>query len=260
MLLSEARNSRAIRLLRRTRARDNQLVGGLRDAQQPASVAARSSPTLATAWLSSKQTSSWSRGGEDPVANVPFWSGSLAGMEPDDLTTWAAEQSEQLLQPLGDRWKHVQGVAAQAREVAGALDPESRPCLLAAAWLHDIGYSPGLKRTGLHQLDGAAWLRAVDWRLACLVAHHSEARFEVTLRGHGEELAQYPREQSPVADALAFCDLMTGPSGQAMTLDERIAEVEQRYGAGDIVNALHQARPHLAAAIARTRKLLSRTG
>jgi HD superfamily phosphodiesterase len=180
-------------------------------------------------------------------------------MEPDDLTTWAADEAERLLQPLTDRWKHVQGVAARAQEICGALEPEDRPYLVAAAWLHDIGYSPDLKQTGVHQLDGAAWLRPHNWRLACLVAHHSEARFELTLRGYGDELAQYPREQSRVADALTFCDLTTGPSGQTMTLGERVAEVAQRYGGGDIVDALRQAQPHLAAAMARTRRLLSRT-
>ncbi|HEX3192303.1 MAG TPA: hypothetical protein VHS30_21235 [Streptosporangiaceae bacterium] len=29
----------------------------------------------------------------------------------------------------------------------------------AAAWLRDIGYTPGLAVTGLHALDGARYLR-----------------------------------------------------------------------------------------------------
>jgi hypothetical protein len=29
-----------------------------------------------------------------------------------------------------------------------------RPVLIAAAWLHDIGYAPGLPETGFHPLDG----------------------------------------------------------------------------------------------------------
>jgi len=31
--------------------------------------------------------------------------------------------------------------------------------LEAAAWLHDIGYTPGLAAAGLHSLDGARYLR-----------------------------------------------------------------------------------------------------
>jgi hypothetical protein len=172
----------------------------------------------------------------------------------NDLPAWAERQAAALL--TGDRRKHVQAVAAKAAEISGALQHEDQPMLVAVAWVHDIGYAPSLKRTGLHQLDGASWLRPVDWRLACLVAHHSEARFEVSLRGHADELAQYPREESPTADALAYCDLTTGPTGLAVTLDERIAEVERRYGEGEIVDALRQARPHLADAIDRTRARL----
>ena len=31
--------------------------------------------------------------------------------------------------------------------------------LVAAAWLHDIGYAPELVETGFHPLDGARYLR-----------------------------------------------------------------------------------------------------
>ena len=51
----------------------------------------------------------------------------------------------------------------------------------AAAWLHDIGYAPGLALTGLHQLDRARYLRdaqRADAMLCRLVAHHSCAIVE----------------------------------------------------------------------------------
>ena len=91
----------------------------------------------------------------------------------------------------------------RARPRVGAiLDQEDRRYLVAAAYLHDIGYAPDLQRTGLHQLDGAHYLRSLGAeRLARLVAHHSEARFEIRLRGFGEELAAYKREESWVSDA-----------------------------------------------------------
>jgi hypothetical protein len=41
-----------------------------------------------------------------------------------------------------------------------------------------------------------------------------------------------------------------------MTLEERIAEVEQRYGQGDIVSALRRATPYLTAAVASTQERL----
>jgi hypothetical protein len=169
------------------------------------------------------------------------------------LEAWAAAEAERLLSPLGDRWKHVRAVGECAREVSAVLDQEDRPYLVAAAYMHDIGYAPDLQRTGLHQLDGARYLRSLRAeRLARLVAHHSEARFEIRLRGSGSELAAYEREESWVSDALTYCDLTTGPTGLPMTFEDRVAEVEQRYGDGEIVDALRQATRYLVGAIERT--------
>ena len=65
--------------------------------------------------------------------------------------------------------------------------PQDRAYFVAAAYLHDIGYAPELRRTGLHQLDGARYIRSHGAeRVARLVAHHSEARFEIRLRGFSE--------------------------------------------------------------------------
>jgi HD domain len=143
--------------------------------------------------------------------------------------------------------------------VTAILNPEDRPYLVAAAYLHDIGYAPELQRTGLHQLDGARYIRSHGAeRLARLVAHHSEARFEIRLRGFSHEFAAYEREESWVLDALTYCDLTTGPAGQPMTLEDRIAEVEQRYGEGEVVDALRQATPFLVDAVEWTKDRLRR--
>ena len=53
--------------------------------------------------------------------------------------------------------------------------------LETAAWLHDVGYAPDLAVTGLHQLDGARYLRDAEYAdamLCRLVAHHSCAIIE----------------------------------------------------------------------------------
>ena len=169
--------------------------------------------------------------------------------------------AERMLAPLGDRWKHVQGVANRAMEIATVLDKADRSYLIAAAYLHDVGYAPQLHRTGLHQLDGASYVSALgDARLTALVAHHSEARFEVRLRGFATDLAAYEREESPTVDGLTYCDLTTGPVGQAMTFDERISEVVQRYGECEITEALRLARPYLKAAVGRTIERLRELG
>jgi HD superfamily phosphodiesterase len=80
------------------------------------------------------------------------------------LEEWAAAEAERLLSPLGDRWKHVRAVGECAREASAVLDQEDRPYLVAAAYLHNIGYAPDLQRTGLHQLDGARYIRSLGSR------------------------------------------------------------------------------------------------
>jgi putative nucleotidyltransferase with HDIG domain len=104
----------------------------------------------------------------------------------DTLTLWAQQLARALLQePLPRRWAHVQGVAARACALAPVLGADA-DLLEAAAWLHDIGYAPGLATTGLHQLDGARYLRDAqhaDAMLCRLVAHHSCAIIEAGERG-----------------------------------------------------------------------------
>ncbi|MGH3648623.1 MAG: HD domain-containing protein [Micromonosporaceae bacterium] len=177
-----------------------------------------------------------------------------------DLVARAKGEARRLLEPLGARWRHVAGVGRTAERVARVLPGRERPVLVAAAYLHDIGYAPELHRVGAHQLDGARWVSShgpAYWRLACLVAHHSESSFELARRGLLDELARYPRESSPVMDALVYCDLTTGPTGQRMSLDARVTEVLARYGPGLISDALTEATPHLAAAVDRTEARLN---
>ena len=174
------------------------------------------------------------------------------------MESWATAQAERLIAPLGDRWSHVQAVADKARALAAVLAAEDGDLLVAAALLHDVGYAPSLNRLGFHAVDGARFLRAQGQeRLARLVAHHSGARFEAEERGLVEELAAFPVEDGPVMDALTFADMTTGPAGQAMTLAQRIEEVQRRYPSEDPVHrAIVRARPELQAAIDRTRQRL----
>ena len=89
--------------------------------------------------------------------NVPPRLSNLGRM--NTLAPWAEHLARALLQEtLPRRWAHVQGVAARARSLAPVLGAGA-DLLEAAAWLHDIGYVPGLATTGLHQLDGARYLR-----------------------------------------------------------------------------------------------------
>jgi hypothetical protein len=131
-----------------------------------------------------------------------------------------------------ERWLHTQGVAGRAAELAVTVPAADRPVLIAAAWLHDIGYAPGLQETGFHPLDGGLYLRREDWddRLAALVAHHSGARFVPVERGFAAVMAEFDFEDGPVSDALTYADQTVGPHGRRMTVPYRIAEAITRHG------------------------------
>ena len=105
--------------------------------------------------------------------------------------------------PLPRRWRHVRSVARRAKWVAGELSLSDD--LVAAAWLHDIGYAPELAETGFHPLDGARFLRRVgiDEQVVSLVAYHSCAQIEAEVRGLGAELAsEFSPGDSLLADVL----------------------------------------------------------
>jgi len=175
-------------------------------------------------------------------------------VRPSDLPAWAEEQAAALLSDLGDRWKHVQAVARCAERVSVILAPEDRPYLVAAAWLHDVGYAPDLAVTNFHALDGARFVRTLGHeRLAGLVAYHSGAQHEVELRGLADELAEFYDEASDVSAVLTYCDMRTGSTGEPVTLDERQADVVQRCGTGHVVSrSITRAKPQLARDIERT--------
>ena len=145
-------------------------------------------------------------------------------------------------------------VAVRASDIGRAVDAHDRGVLIAAAYLHDIGYAPELEVHGFHPLDGALWLQEERHRrLAGLVAHHTGARFEAAAHGLTEALMAFDDERSAVSDALAYCDLTTGPTGERVTATERLKEITARYGAGSlVVRALEDASEALFAMVRRT--------
>jgi HD domain len=178
------------------------------------------------------------------------------------LVDWAAEHAEELLGPVGDCWAHSSAVGERARSIGEAFAPADRVHLIAAAYLHDIGYAPDLRQTGFHALDGAIHLRGLGHeRLARLVAHHSEARFEASLRGLSRRLEEFPREPSAVADALTWCDMTVGSAGEPMSLHERTLDIAVRYGdEHTATRALSWSMSYLSLALARTERRLRLRG
>ena len=180
------------------------------------------------------------------------------------LASWAEDLTRALLQkPLPRRWAHVQGVAARARSLAPVLGADA-DLLEAAAWLHDIGYAPGLAVTGLHALDGARYLRDAqhaDAMLCRLVAHHSCAIIEAGERGLADILS-LESEPAPhaLASVLTYCDMTTSPDGKLVPVDRRLAEIHQRYGPGHLVSrSIQRATPMILRAVQEVQDRAART-
>jgi HD domain len=163
----------------------------------------------------------------------------ICNLDPVNQADWAEELARKLLEvPLPRRWAHVQGVASQARALTSILGDDAE-LLEAAAWLHDIGYSPELVGTGFHPLDGARYLRNVHNAnpvLCSLVGHHSCAVIEAKERGLAGELSrEFPLADPVLNDALAYCDMTTTPSGGLVSVHGRLSEIRERYGPHSVV-------------------------
>ncbi len=132
--------------------------------------------------------------------------------------------------------------------------------LIAAAWLHDIGYAPDISDTGFHPLDGARFLEreGAPKRIVDLVANHSCARFEADERDLLPELDRYELEVGPVADALVYADMTTGPTGGAVSVEGRLAEILRRYEPESPVHrAISEASGELEASVSRVEQRLA---
>ena len=157
-----------------------------------------------------------------------------------------------------DRWRHVQGVAARAVAVSqsGADDDP----VVSAAWLHDVGYAPMARDSGLHALDGARYLAGLgaDPVVVSLVAFHTGAEYEAEERGLARELAAVPRPEQGLMDALILCDLTVSPTGEPVAVSSRLDEIVARYPASDPVHrAVLRSRAYLEACCERAQSVLS---
>ena len=151
-----------------------------------------------------------------------------------------------------DRWSHVQLVV---QTLHGIEDVGRRTELLVAAgWLHDIGYAPQLIDTGMHAIDGAAFLdrAGAPSEIVSLVAFHTGAEFEAEERGLVDALLQFDRPPQEQLDVLILADLLSGPKGQLMTVRDRLDEISRRYEPQHPVHrAVLRSRPYLEECAAR---------
>lgn len=165
------------------------------------------------------------------------------------------------LRGLPKRMAHSLRAGVHAQRVRATVSAADADLLVSAALLHDVGYSPALVQTGFHPIDGANFLVSMGApiRLAALVAHHSEVRFLAAATGLSAELSKFPREEGPVADALAYADMTAGPDGAPMTVEERLDDIAARHADEDpeLLAARLARVPYLLAATQRVQLRIS---
>jgi putative nucleotidyltransferase with HDIG domain len=167
---------------------------------------------------------------------------------------WATEFARELLEaPLPKRWSHSLGVLRVAQRIAPALGSDA-DLLAAAAILHDVGYADAAIDTHQHMIDGGRFLRSrgIDDRICVIVAHHTSSPWEAHELGLDAALSEFVVDDPALIDAITYCDLSAGPTGDDVRPADRLAEVLDRYGEGHVVfRAVSAARPHLLDACSR---------
>ena len=132
--------------------------------------------------------------------------------------------------------------------------------LVAAAYLHDIGYAEPLVDTGFHPVDGARYLRSLGLDdLACLVAHHTGAPFEADLRGLAEHLQRVPSTHRAGRRCPDLLRRHVQITGQPMQPGDRLEEIVERHGEDStVVRSRAHARPEIYGMVARTLRRATR--
>ncbi|WP_204947006.1 HD domain-containing protein [Microbacterium laevaniformans] len=182
------------------------------------------------------------------------------GVMGSDLVVRARAVAEDRLVSLPRRWAHVQGVAARATGVTLSLGCRSAEEIVAAAWLHDVGYADSVAVSGFHPVDGALFARGERFPelVVSLIAFHTGAEEEATQRGLSTALGEFAAPAAEALDVVTFCDLTTSVDGVLTDAHARIAEILDRYEPGDPVHlAVSASAPRLLASVSRVESRLA---
>jgi hypothetical protein len=87
--------------------------------------------------------------------------------------------------------------------------------------------------------------------LCRLVAHHSCAIIEAGERGLADVLsAEFEPAPDALASVLTCCDMTTSPDGEHVPVEQRLAEIHDRYGPGHLVSrSIQRATPMILRAV-----------
>ena len=118
-----------------------------------------------------------------------------------------------------DRMKHSLAVAKKMKELS-STDPEKYMCSPEDAFvlglLHDIGYEFSSEQKD-HANNGGLLLKGQGYKYWKEVYYHGIPQDEY---------------DSPLLQLLNYVDMITGPTGEYVTVDQRIEDIVERYGKG----------------------------
>jgi hypothetical protein len=97
--------------------------------------------------------------------------------------------------------------------------------------------------------------------LCRLVAHHSCAIIEAGERGLADILsAEFDPAPDVLASVLTCCDMTTSPDGQPVPVEQRLAEIQDRYGSGHLVSrSMQRATPMILGAVEQVHQRAAQT-
>lgn len=117
-----------------------------------------------------------------------------------------------------ERMAHSMAVARKMKEIANS-DPQKYPVNPEEAFilgiLHDIGYEFSAEQKD-HGRIGGELLKNQGYQYWQEIYFHGTTQDKFT---------------SPMLNLLNYADMTTGPQGQSLTVEERIQDIENRYGA-----------------------------
>jgi predicted hydrolase (HD superfamily) len=118
-----------------------------------------------------------------------------------------------------DRMKHSLAVAKKMKELV-STDPQKNMCSPEDAFvlglLHDIGYEFSSEQKE-HANNGGLLLKEQGYKYWKEVYYHGIPQDEY---------------DSPLLRLLNYVDMITGPTGEYVTVEQRIEDIAERYGEG----------------------------
>lgn len=139
------------------------------------------------------------------------------------------------------RKNHTLRVVENLKELLvekGLQDTEVYYLLLEAGYLHDIGYSSKLNKENFHPYDGFIYLQEQNYSDAVnyLVLHHTYSKLLYNMSNKNTVL-DIIYQKNPIQSnyetllsCLSLADMTSSPTGEKITLNERVEDIAFRYG------------------------------